>query len=361
MAILKSKLPPLYHSFFPAFIETEIPDEKWATCDDCLLCRSPKSPNIDVKCCDYYPHLANYLVGGILQDTRPEMATGRSRIRSLIQHKTGIIPHGIIPSSAYKTQRNKNLYEQASIPKSNARLRKETLDSRCPYLDNGNCSIWDYRESLCSTHFCTSTGGKDGIRFWNATHDYLTMTEDILSNYVLSELGITSSSLPVDSLKTIDFNLEKSNGLINEEYYRQLWKNWVGAEEEFYIRCYEIVASLDEKTFIELTGRRQGILAHAIEQSLDTFNDNIIPEYLQLHPALVVRQDSSDACTLILNQQSTRVNPIIYTYLKLFNGKRTTTDIINLASRLMIQLGLQIYDLVQKEILIPVTLLTDQR
>ena len=38
----------------------------------------------DTKFCTYYPRLPNFLVGGLLSDDTPAMATGRLRVEALL-------------------------------------------------------------------------------------------------------------------------------------------------------------------------------------------------------------------------------------------------------------------------------------
>lgn len=355
MPRLKEKLPPLYQSFFPDFIEKNVPEEKWATCSNCTRCRSPKSPYIDTKCCDYYPYLANYLVGGILLDKRPEMAVGQKRVRELIRQKAGITPYGILPPREYTSKRKKRSGEPVFGTNSTlSNIREEAVALRCPYLNEGNCTIWDYRENLCSTHFCVSIGGKTGKNFWKVMNNYLKMAENVLSTYALYEAGIPAASVNTSPVKNIDFGLEKEDGEVNLERYAQLWGEWTGREEELYIQCYEIVAGLDKSKFIELCGHSQVILAKGMQESLDTFITNTIPDYLILHPDLEVVQEGLSECTLTLGTQSVRVNPIVYTYLKMFNGIRNTKEIIDQTFLIYLSLIPALEELISKNMLVPV-------
>ncbi len=355
MPRLKAKLPPVYQSFFPDFIEKNVPEEKWATCSNCTRCRSPKSPYIDTKCCDYYPYLANYLVGGILLDKRPEMAEGQKRVRELIRQKAGVTPYGILPPQAYRAKWKKRQGEPVfGVSSTLSSNREEAVALRCPYLNEGNCTVWDYRENLCSTHFCVSIGGKIGKGFWKNVNNYLKMAENALSTYALYEAGIPASRVNTSPIKSIDFRLEKEDGEIDRERYEHLWGHWKGREEDLYRQCYEIVAGLDKQTFVELCGHRQIILAEAMQESLDSFIDNTIPDYLILHPDLEVVQDSISECILRLGIHSVSVNPVVYIYLKMFNGKRNTKEIIDQSYLIYLSLIPTIDELISKNMLVPV-------
>ena len=347
MPKLKSKLPPLYQSFFPDFIEKEFPEEKWATCDTCNICRSPKSPYLNTKCCNYYPHLANYLVGGILQDSSPAMEEGKKRVRQLIKGKQGVTPYGILPPRWRKEQDKLPYNEQdKGVSTNNSDLVK------CPYLDRGNCTIWDYRENLCSTHFCFSVGGRNGKEFWKATNGYLKMAENVLSNYALYQLGIPAETIKTGPVKSIDFGIETSDRQINQEMYSKLWQAWEGNEEDLYIRSYEIVASLDAQKFTALYGHNQVIMSQSIEELLDTFERTIIPDYLCLHPNLQVVQNSLSECILTLGDRRATINPIAYSFLAKFDGIRTTKSIIDHAYQIVLNLEIPIDELYRKGMLL---------
>ena len=163
MPQLYNKLPSLYHTLLPGLAQLEVPAETFATCDNCVLCQKDGSPYLGTKCCTYYPELPNYLVGGILQDERPEMQEGKRRLRSILASRLGVTPYGLIHPFQYalldKTIRDsrKNQYDWTA---------EEVATLRCPFYNQGWCTVWDYREHCCSTHFCTSVGGTKRRTSW---------------------------------------------------------------------------------------------------------------------------------------------------------------------------------------------------
>ncbi len=347
MPQLKSKIPPLYHKFFPDFIQEEFPEEKWATCATCTICRSPKSPYLNTKCCNYYPHLANYLVGGILRDSRPEMAEGKKRIRQLIQNRQGVTPYGIVPPQWYKDQDKLPSDKQDSGAK-----RSYSNLMKCPYLDKGNCTIWDYRENLCSTHFCFSVGGRNGKDFWKATNEYLKMAENVLSNYALFQLDIPARTLKTGRVKSINFEIETDDQQVNQEAYTELWQGWDGDEEALYIQSYDIVASLDAQQYAALCGHNQVILSCGIKELLAVFRQTLIPDYLRLHSDLQVDQRSVSECVLTLGNQQITTSPITYSFLAKFDGTQTTKSIIDHAYEVVLNLEVPINELYRKGMLL---------
>jgi hypothetical protein len=355
MQKLKSKLPLLYHDLLPDIIEKPVPEEKWATCENCVRCRPAASPYIGTKCCDYSPSLANYLVGGILQDPRPEMAEGRKRILATIRNKIGVTPYGILPSKEYSAKRKENCSSPVfTSGKSLGKIKEEAISLRCPYLHDGNCTVWDYRANLCATHFCISVGGPTGAKFWKATNSYLKMTENKLSCFALSKLWGPGREVDTRPINDIDFGFETETGELMPGAYGQLWQEWEGREAEFYILCYETVSKLDKETFVELGGQDQVMLSQDLQNLLDTFGRGLIPEYMILHPDLHMKQEALSECTLTLGDKSIKLNPVFYAFVTKFNGRRTTIDIIDQALLVMLNLVPTIHELVQKKMLIPV-------
>ena len=127
---VSSKLPPLYHRFFPDFIESEIPAETIATCDDCVFCRQPQNPFINTKCCTYYPEMSNYLIGGLLQD--PGWTEGKNRMRALIKSRKGVTPYGLIRPKGYDLL-DKEL--RTLHPADTGWTQREVEALRCPFYD----------------------------------------------------------------------------------------------------------------------------------------------------------------------------------------------------------------------------------
>ena len=334
MSELKTKLPSLYRRFLPDFIEKEFPEEKWATCHHCNLCQSQKSPYINTKCCAYYPHLANYLVGGILQDSRSDFNEGKKRVKQLIEKKLGITPYGIIPPSGYTAAKAKSNQSE----REGAMSKEENDALLCPFFDRGGCTIWDYRENLCSTHFCISVGGNTGKEFWDKTNDYLKMAENSLSMYALHQIGYDPSKLFTDNIKKQKFSLEKADGTLNKEVYQNIWGDWDGREEEFYVHCYEVVAKLDQYEFEKITGYKQVILADALNQLLDQFNKDRIPDLLVINPNSTINTINNNEILLILNDCQEPITLIARSYFLKFNGQNTTKEVIDLGFKIILNL-----------------------
>src|SRR5687768_6260481 len=180
-------VPEMYRAILPSLFEQPVDEEHNATCDRCAMC-PPEEPlfapdeyfNPKTKCCTYHPALANFAVGGLLQDESAENAEGRRRIQAAIARRVGVTPLGIQPPPKQRV-----LYRNGKLGFG----RANTL--LCPYLDGegGGCSVWRYREAVCTTWFCKHVNGQDGLAFWKQLRDYLLGTQSILCVYALRTLG----------------------------------------------------------------------------------------------------------------------------------------------------------------------------
>ncbi len=348
---LQDKIPPVYHPFFEPVLGLEFPEESIATCENCTRCRSPRSPFLDTKCCDYHPHLANYLAGGIFADTSWDFSVGRARIREKISGRIGVTPYGIIPPADYAVKR-KALYQVEEGFHKAARQEVESL--LCPYYDAGSCSIWKYRENLCVTFFCSSVGGKAGDAFWQKLNDYLMLAERELTKYALLKLGWPPEAILMDSMWSKSLRAEKDFGETDEDKYAKLWRHWAGKEEAFYTACFEVVQGLSQQEFRRITGQDREILEAALANTQKTFMESVVPDYLLLHPDIQIVQQDGEKALLKLGATEVEVSALLIPLLKAFNGRRHTKEIFDLSFQILLSPNGIIQRLREKQMLIPV-------
>ncbi|MBX2926509.1 MAG: hypothetical protein KF852_01630 [Saprospiraceae bacterium] len=347
---LRDKMPPVYHRFFEPVLDVEFPEERIATCENCTRCRSAQSPFINTKCCDYHPHLANYLVGGLLSDDSAVFGVGQARIREKIAEKKGVTPYGIIPPVAYVNQRKSFYSERADFHKV-ARTEAESL--LCPYYDNGHCSVWKYRENLCVTYFCSSSGGLKGWNFWDKVNEYLRLTERELSKYVLLQLGWPPEEIITSYIKATDLLLENEQGEVDEKKYQKLWRHWAGREEGFYTRAFEIVNSLDAAGFRQITGQDRTILEEAIRQTQARFIQATLPERLSLHPDVQIAQQGPEKALFSLNEQQIEIPALALPLIRAFNGQRTVKEVFDMGFKVLFNMSGVVQELRDKNMLVP--------
>ena len=348
--VLHDKIPAIYHSFFPELLNIEFPEEKIATCNTCNLCRSSQSPYINTKCCAYQPHLANFLVGAILTDDDRSLDIGKERILGRINARAGVTPYGIIPSVPYSIrQKEVESREYWSRPHELMELQ------RCSYYDNGNCTVWKYRENLCVTHFCSSIGGVAGSTFWKKINQYLKMAETSLSQYAMVQLGWPPAQIKTKAVTTTDLNIENEEGIVKDEVYKKLWGDWIGKEEAFYRNCYTIIKETDATTFKRITGLNREILEAAIFDTQKIFLQNILPERLQLNSNVVIEAGAHEGYSRwVLGEVYAEIPVVFSPLIRAFNGERQTAAVFQLGYNLLFNMSEMVDDLYKKGILLKV-------
>lgn len=166
MALLTTR----YDAWLAAVLETgaSLPSESKATCSNCAMCSdgagtspngsSSESFSTDVKCCTYWPTLANFLLGGILRSSEPD--EGRARVEDLLRSRPAMFtPFGAAPPPEYE-----RVY--AAVHSSRFGRAPEL---KCPFHDSAqaaSCTIWHHRNAVCASWFCKHDRGERGALFW---------------------------------------------------------------------------------------------------------------------------------------------------------------------------------------------------
>ncbi len=212
----------------------KVPEERHSTCDDCPKVKLGEYRD-DCRCCTYYPELANFLVGLAL------MSDSREAIVPLIRsHST--VPIGLAPSP----QRYKNVVEAYAQD----RFGEEPW-MLCPFVDKQtfHCKIYPFRNSVCSTYFCTNDHGEIGNEFWGKLQNLAGNVEMSLSQYCMDKVGLSHKKFvaSLDELSEVDIpSLSNADDLSwSEHASRTLWGDWYGREVEFFEACAQVV--LDER------------------------------------------------------------------------------------------------------------------
>ncbi len=254
LQMLKSILPTLYQELFPdSLLDFEITEKK-ATCDKCALAagRSPdhRSYEEHLKCCTFHPFQPNYSIGQVLLSTRTPKEI-KERIQTKIKNREYVFPIGItapLPHQFDFAKRKKNEFGN----------REDWL---CPYFDRKkkNCGIWSARNSTCISFHCLSSYGTQGFDFWGELSDYISYVEMALLEEALLQFKFT----PIEISEQIRFlNPEKENRsfqkqeFLSEDFYKSIWKNYFGKEEDFYKECYKKIKSFSKKDFKRILGKQ---------------------------------------------------------------------------------------------------------
>lgn len=244
---LKKSLPAIYERFInPQILNIDIIETK-ATCDNCLRSRDQRFEYLykpELKCCTFFPFLPNYAVGGIIH----KKLNGASIVKNKIIKNEFNLPIGLYPTLKYQ-------YDFQTKGVQDFGNKKNLL---CPYYDteNSNCSIWEFRGTVCTTFFCRSDYGKKGIQFWDNLNEYLSYVEIALAEecLVMMDFSPRDVSDQLTFMNQKEFTLkQETQKSLNEKDMKMFW-NGYKSPEDFYLMCYSMVQGLTKKQFQEIIG-----------------------------------------------------------------------------------------------------------
>jgi hypothetical protein len=314
-----------YRSYLPVVFDNPAPQEEKATCNNCAMLPPPGAPpqssiqyyRPDTKCCTYHPILPNYLVGAALADGRPEMDEGRRRLRARIAARVSVSPRWVSPP------RKMEVLLRASWVNTMGR----SLMLRCPLYspDNGGCTLWPHWDSVCATFYCKHMAAADGEAFWRSVRHYL--------SYVERRLAIAAACAVIPGHDEPDLRgyltLEDLEDLPPaEERYAALWGEWLGREEEHYLRCHEWVKNLSRSEFeaivgdAELQSRQENL-----EQSWDRLQNPALPDRLVRHPRLSPQDTPDGILVRGYNAEPLILTRDLFDVVNLFDGKETVAEL----------------------------------
>lgn len=128
----------------------------------------------------------------------------------------------------------------------------------CPYYDKAKnqCSIWQYRGVVCTSFFCRSDDGQNGLKFWAVLSDYLSYVEMALAEECLVQLDFSPRDLS-DQLLYLNKREFEPNEIeqqsLSVEEDKKLWNGYAD-KSEFYKKCFAIVQKIDRSQFKEILG-----------------------------------------------------------------------------------------------------------
>ncbi|MCI0561153.1 MAG: hypothetical protein MN733_21925 [Nitrososphaera sp.] len=324
---IRADLPSVYERFLSPFLDETIPDESFATCQDCAMCaRGIQTSEAhtrffsrETKCCTYYPSIPNYLIGALLNDTDPAMKEGRTRILEKIQRRSGVSPAGVCATKYYRV-----LYNSAY--KGCFGKSRELL---CPYYEGteGRCTVWKFREAVCSTYFCKTILGTAGKNFWRAMRAYMAHVQESLVMYVLTRLG-----LPDVLDLANDFNSTVPRGLsltdleqtLDIASYRHIWREWSERESEFFHLSYEIVRDLTPSQFHAIAGIRGEVLLNELKFIRERMIN--LPKVLKRCENTITKEPG-ESCDAGLGDNMDYALRIPRAVLDLFDGSKSVNEV----------------------------------
>jgi hypothetical protein len=330
------QLPLLMAGWMADLLIGPIPDESRATCDNCAMCRPARGASQafrpDVKCCSFMPRLANFTVGGVLNDRSPETDVGRSSVEARIDERIGVSPFGLDWPAKYAL-----LYTHAD----NTFGRSRAM--RCPhYIDDGGlCGIWRYRNSICSTYYCQVVRGAVAREFWDRLKNLLSEIESALALWCVEQLHLESQPLAQLLASHAEAKRETRvtewdiDGESDPSLYRQAWGDqWIGRERQFYIESARLVSALSWSDILAIAGPKVRLNARLSREAYVNLMSESIPDRLHWGRFGVI-QERGDLRVLqgLGSKDQLIVLARIVDILPLFDGQRSTNEVKQEAKR----------------------------
>lgn len=336
MATVRDALPDIYAEILPPLFDELSADESRATCGDCAMCRPDTPEGVltfrpDTKCCTYYPKLPNYLVGCLFEDVEPALDEGRRRVREKISARVGVTPGWVAPPKKF------NVLLHAS----RAHAFGRTTSLLCPYYErsSGNCTIWKYRESDCSTFFCKYDAAADGQAYWRAIGAYLVLVERGLSAWACRTVDPGVREPPSHRGLNIE---ELEDRPPSSRDYSVMWGAYEGKELDFYLACAEAVRSVRVEDLPKIAGHaahdaRLADVRSAVA-ALSAGPGERLVRTGELHR--VARENDHEHVVAYSRYDPARVSKRLLEHLDVFDGQRTTAE----ARRKLVGRGVEVSD-----------------
>lgn len=202
---------------------------------DCVGC---KPRGRQTKCCDFQPFIANFLLGDI------SLAPQKALLRQLIDMRRYVLPIGLVASPEYQAWyggRDQNQPEETRL---------------CAFYDRElkQCGIYRNRPGECSSYYCQSSKGQQGLAQWKALSEHLFILENGLAQASLLDSGYSIEEIH-GFLELI--RLEKPNSAethLKEEKYQVLWAHYLGREEELFAKCAQYAKQMKPKALYDFVG-----------------------------------------------------------------------------------------------------------
>jgi Fe-S-cluster containining protein len=225
-------VPGIWRYMLPYdFQNLQFPKEKAATCSDCpRILTDDYRP--DYRCCTYIPKVPNFLLGlAYKHDSRARKSIAK------VRDEGWFLPEGL--------QESARMHADFVIQVGKEQFGK-TSTTLCPFLStsNGFCQIYHYRNSVCSSFFCTNDHGDAGTKFWEEVTTLVMQVELALCQWSLEKIGFDYKAYTKrfdHFAKDIDSTFNKGNRHWKKEVNRQLWGDAYGEEIEIFIACAEAV------------------------------------------------------------------------------------------------------------------------
>lgn len=228
--------PPFYKQWLTGLLPATHA-ETLATCEKCVmfqpegLTRDPGPFRPGLKCCTYFPYLPNFTLGAL-----PSSQKAKATQEGLF------LPVGLYPNS----QRQIRIQQ---FGKSGFGQESSLL---CPFFDSpkDSCSIWEFRPGVCTSYFCKSNQGAEGLRSWAEIEKFLNHFEFQMAKKLCLQLGLTENEI-VYGQSAIALETEEDE---RDFFIQAAWGKWFHRQSEFYAECLKIAETFSENDVSTLLG-----------------------------------------------------------------------------------------------------------
>jgi len=224
-------VPGIWAYMFPEdFSYFKFPTARESTCGNCPKIVTEKYLP-DTRCCTYNPRVPNYLLGLALENKETAAA-----VRQLI--KEGFAT----PEGMHQTP----VQTRISLDQHIGERFGKAKDIVCRFLDldSGMCQQYLYRNSVCASFFCINNHGEAGRDFWERVQALAGQVETSLSQWAMSQAGLDAQSYfdryDDFSVQIADYSQDDRESW-SKEFLNNIWGEWYGREEQFYLECAEAV------------------------------------------------------------------------------------------------------------------------
>lgn len=228
-------MKPVHNYIFPEsysfWLGNRLPGKISETLVDCQNCsmvqpqgitRDPGPFLANLKCCTYFPYLPNFTIGKL-----------SSEIFSIASNKGILLPVGLYPGIEY---------QRHSLQQSSTDFGKNK-DLLCPFFKDNQCSIWQFRPGVCTSYFCKSNKGKQGLQLWSDIENYLNHFEWTLATEVMRRMNLEENELAYCH-SAIDPDTEDEE---RKYFIENAWGKWSTKKMDFYSEALKIAMQVQPK------------------------------------------------------------------------------------------------------------------
>ncbi len=350
-----SALPPHHAAWLGLVLESGVPGEARAACDDCVMCERPagragradsssvatrtgnrlpeSEPHegglavrlletsgpffgAETKCCTYLPEIANFLVGGALK--QPD-GPGRQGVLGRIEAGIAVTPLGLAKTPEFKAR-----YEAHTFG------LKSSL--RCPHYvesDGGTCGIWMQRNAICATWFCKFDRGNVSKRFWATTSRFFKLMEQGLARWCLTQLDPGASAVE-RLVHASDADRDRAASDATRDTSSELWGRWFSRELEFFVACADLVAPLSPAQVLALAGPQAQLAAGLVRDAFAEVSTRKVPDPLRAAEVKVLaREPEGVRIETYSPLDPVEVPAALLDTLSEFDGQRANAEVLS--------------------------------